>query len=113
MVGFRPIASAQNPGKNKVFKQSTQNMKYAIPAIIATVAALSIGCNKEKAAIEENKDARQDMIEERKDQVDSDAEIAKANVEADKVKMQAQLDAEKKKAEADAEAAKAKVDAVE
>lgn len=97
-------------------------MKYQTYALIALAATFTASCNKEKAAIEESKDATQNAIEIRKDEVneeaksateraEANADIDKANIRADKESMQAQLDAEKKKAEADADAAKAKVDA--
>jgi hypothetical protein len=97
-------------------------MKYLPFAILATVAALSIGCNKEKAAIDESSDARQDAIDIQKEEVtadakyateqtDTNAEIDKANIEANKQIIQAQLDADKKRIEAEAEAAKATLDA--
>jgi PBP1b-binding outer membrane lipoprotein LpoB len=97
-------------------------MKYQNYALIALAAVLTASCNKEKAAIEESKDATQNAIEIRKDEINADAksaikrteanaDIDKANIEADKESMKAQLDADKKKADADADAAKAKVDA--
>lgn len=91
-------------------------------SIILFAAVLSVSCNEQKAAIEDNKDATKEAIDERKAEVNSDAKLAtqltetnatidKARIEANKDSMQAQLDANKKKADAEADAAKAKVDA--
>ena len=96
-------------------------MKYQPYALIALAALFTASCNKEKLAIEENKDATQHEIEIRKDEVNADAKSAtkqaelnadldKASIQAEKNMIQAQLDAEKRQAEADADAAKAKVD---
>jgi len=85
-------------------------------------AAFVVGCDKQKAAIDENKEATIDAIDNRKDAVDAaakgakkEAEISstldKARIEADKDAIQAQLDAAKQKAEAEAKAEKARVDA--
>ena len=97
-------------------------MKYSKYAIVAIAAILTIGCNKQKAAIDDTEKATKEAIETRKDEVAADAKYAteqtdvnakidKARIEADKVSAKAQLDAEKKKVEAEADAAKAKVDA--
>lgn len=97
-------------------------MKIPTSAIAVIAALLAISCNKQKAAIDETKEASQKAIETRRDQIGADAKsateqsdanatIEKAGIEAAKVSGQAQLDADKKKVEAEADAAKAKVDA--
>jgi hypothetical protein len=97
-------------------------MKYPNYAIIAIAAILTIGCNKQKAVINDSTDATKEAIDTRKDEVAADAKYAteqtdvnakidKARIEANKVSAQAQLDADKKKVEAKADAAKAEVDA--
>jgi hypothetical protein len=97
-------------------------MNYPTITILALAAALTVSCNKEKTAIDDNTSATKEVIETRKDevaddakyateQIDKNAAIDKARVEADKVSDQAQLEAEKKKVEAEAAAAKARVDA--
>ncbi len=97
-------------------------MKYPTYAIAAIAAVLTIGCNKQKAVIDDTTDATKEAIDTRKAEVDADAKYAteqtdvgakidKARIEANKDSIQAQLDADKKKAEAEADAAKAKVDA--
>jgi hypothetical protein len=99
-------------------------MKLPTSAIATVLAILTIGCNKQKAAIDETEEATKEAIEARKSEVaadakyatektDANAKIDKARIEADKVSVEAQLDAAKKKAEADADAAKAKVDSEE
>jgi uncharacterized membrane protein YqiK len=98
-------------------------MKYHTYAIAAIAAVLVIGCNKQKAVIDDATDATKESIDTRKNEVAADAKYAteqtdvnakidKARIEANKVSAEAQLDAEKKKAEAEAKAAKAKVDAM-
>src|SRR6476646_9085402 len=95
-------------------------MKYLIP--VALAAFVLVGCDKQKAAIETNKEATKDAIDNRKDavgaaakdatkQADVDAAIEKAKIEANKEAALAQLDADKKKADAQATLEKAKVDA--
>ena len=97
-------------------------MKYPTYAIVAIATVLTIGCNKQKTAIDESTDATKEAIDTRKaevtadakyatEQTDVNAKIDKARIEANKVSAQAQLDAEKKQVEAEADAAKAKVDA--
>ena len=97
-------------------------MKYSKFAIIAIATILTIGCNKQKTAINDTEEAAKEAIDARKAEVNADAKYAteqtdvnakidKANIEANKVSAQAQLDADKKKAEAEADAAKAKLDA--
>jgi hypothetical protein len=97
-------------------------MKYSKYAIVAIAAVLTIGCNKQKTAIDETEKVTKDAIDTRKDEVNADAKYAteqtdvnakidKARIEANKISAQAQLDADKKKAEAEADAAKAKLDA--
>ncbi len=97
-------------------------MKYTTLVILALAASFSVGCDKQKAAIDETKNATKEAIDMRKDEVnavakeatkqtDTNATIDKARIEADKDSVQAQLDADKKKADAEADAAKAKVDA--
>lgn len=96
-------------------------MKYSKHTLAILSAMLLIGCNKEKAAIDESTDATKEVIESRKAEVnananyanqktDANAKMEKARIEANKVSLQAQLDADKKKAEAEGDAAKAKVD---
>jgi len=96
-----------------------KNRKYII---IALSAALFVGCDKQKTAIDENNMATKDAInihkaevdetaKEATRQTDANATIDKARIEANKDTMQAQLDADKKKADAEADAEKAKVDA--
>ena len=97
-------------------------MKYAKYITIAIAAVLTVACDKQKTAIDENTKATKEAIDTRKTEVNADAKeaikqtdanakIDKARIEANKNSMQAQLDADKKKADAEAEAAKAKVDA--
>jgi hypothetical protein len=97
-------------------------MKYPTYAMIVIASALTIGCNKEKARIDDSNAAMHEAIDERKDEIDADAKYAteqtaaaaaieKARIEAERGSMQAQLDADKKKADAEAEAEKARVDA--
>lgn len=97
-------------------------MKYRTYIIAALATLLTISCNKEKAAIDQNTSDTKDAINARKSEVAADAAFAteqadlqagvnKAQIEADKVATQAQLDADKKIAEAAADAAKARVDA--
>ena len=105
-------------------KQKTEYniMKLTNYIILSLVAVLAIGCDKQKTAIEENKEATKEAIDMRKTEVDKaakdatrqtdvNATIDKARIEANKDSIQAQLDADKKKADAQAEADKAKVDA--
>lgn len=94
-----------------------------IPCIIVTLMAfLAVGCDKQKTAINEDRQAAQEEIDARKadvntaakevtDRATTDATIDKARIEAIRESDQAQLDANKKKVDAEAEAAKAKVDA--
>ena len=97
-------------------------MKYTLTIILAFSAFLAVGCDKQKAAINDQNEATKDAIDLRKNEVNSAAKAAtkqadansvidKAIIEANKDAVQAQLDADKKKADAEAEAAKAKVDA--
>jgi hypothetical protein len=83
-------------------------MKYSKFAIIAIAAVLTIGCNKQKAAIDDTEEATKEAIDARKAEVNADAKLAteqtdvnakvdKAMIEANKVSAQAQLDADKKK----------------
>ena len=101
-------------------KHKLQIMKYLTPILLATFVL--VGCDKQKAAIEDNKEATKNAIDtqkeavdaaakEAKKQTDMEATIEKAKIEAQKVAAQAQLDAEKKKADAQAAFEKAKVDA--
>lgn len=97
-------------------------MKPTTFALAGLAVILSVSCNKEKAAIEETKDATIEAINVRKAEVDADAKFAqeqtdinaridKSNIEANKDFIQAELDADKKKAEAVAKAAKTRIDA--
>lgn len=98
-------------------------MKYAKWIFLAVIAAAAfVGCDKEKASIEDTKDATKNAIDIRKDTVDAVAKDAKkqadlnaasekARIEANKDVLQAQLDADKKKADAIAKAEKARLDA--
>lgn len=97
-------------------------MKLKHSLIILIAAVLSVSCDKQKLAIEKDKDATRESIDNRKAEVDAAAKVAtrqtdteatldKARIEAQKDSIQAQLDADKKKADAQADAAKAKVDA--
>ena len=99
-------------------------MKYPTYAIVAIAATLALGCNKQKASIDEAEKDTRKSIDMRKDDVNADAKSAterternaaidKADIEADRESIQAQLDADKKKAKAEADAAKARVDAEE
>jgi hypothetical protein len=95
------------------------------PLILTLIAMASLGlvaCNKQKAAIDDQKQATLNAIDDRKVNVNAEAKeasaqadinavIDKANIEADRTTDQARLDAAKKQAEADAIAAKARVDA--
>ena len=86
-------------------------MKYLIP--VALAALVLVGCDKQKAAIDDNNKATQNSLDNQKTAVDAaakdatkqadvDAAIEKAKIEAKKVSDQAQLDAEKAKADAQA-----------
>ena len=97
-------------------------MKYPTYTIVVIATILTIGCNKQKAVIDDKTDATKEAIDTRKGEVAEDAKYAtertdvnakidKARIEANKVSDEAQLDADKKKSEAEADAAKAKVDA--
>ena len=97
-------------------------MKIIQCMIVPVSMVLAVGCNKEKSAINEDRNNAIEEIDARKSDVDAaakeakkqttaNAEIDKARIEADKDSMKAQLDADKKKVDAEAEAAKAKVDA--
>jgi hypothetical protein len=91
-------------------KQGTKGiMKHLFIALLA--ASVFVGCDQQKATIEDNKDATQKAMDEQKKAVDDAAKEAKRQVEANKDATQAQIEAEKKKVEAQAEADKAKVDA--
>jgi hypothetical protein len=89
---------------------------------VVLAAAISMSCDKQKAAINESNKATKDDINMRKAEVDASAKdathqadatatIDKARIEANKESLQAQLDADKKKADALAESEKARVDA--
>lgn len=97
-------------------------MKLTKYFIILATAALSMSCDKQKIAIEDDKDAVKESIDNRKDEVsaaakaatrqtDTEATLDKARIEANEDSIQAQLDADKKKADANADAAKANVSA--
>lgn len=97
-------------------------MKLTIYASVALAAALTIGCNKEKAEIDGIQNAATDAIEIQKEEVDANArhaaeqtelnaKIDLARIEADKISANAQLDADRKRVQAEADAAKARVDA--
>lgn len=114
------VISAQFDNSSEPTKYHT--MKYNKLIIIAFPILLSVGCDKQKMAIEDRKEATKDAIDDRKDYVDASAKAAikqtdinasidKANIEANKASAQAQLDADKRKADAAAKAAKARVDA--
>lgn len=102
---------------NKIMKHTN-----LVLVVLALAASVFVGCNQEKAAIDDNKEATKTAIDNRKDAVDAaakdakketdvNAAIDKAKIEANKDVAQAQLDADKKKADAEAKAEKAKVDA--
>jgi len=103
-------------------KMKDKLMKY-LPLIILTLgAAFFGGCDEQRAAIEDKKEATKDAIDNRKTAVDTaakeakkqtdiDASVEKAKIEATKDATQAQLDADKKKADAQATLEKAKLDA--
>jgi glycosylphosphatidylinositol transamidase (GPIT) subunit GPI8 len=78
--------------------QCNAGRKHASLIILALAATLTVGCDKQKAAVNENKEATKEAID-------------KAQIKANKDALQAQLDADKKKADAEAAAAKAKIDA--
>ena len=86
-------------------------MKLTTTAFLALATLLLAHCNKEKAAIDDEKRAVNAAAENATKQADLNAAESKADIEAGKDVAQAQLDAEKKKADAEAAAAKAKVDA--
>ena len=105
-----------------VKKPKTKIMKHTYLVLLALAATVFVGCNQEKAAIEDNNKATKAAIDNRKDAVDAaakdakkqtevNASIDKARIEANKDITQAQLDADKKKVDADAKAEKARVDA--
>ena len=48
-------------------------MKYSLLTIFALSAALLVSCNKEKAAIDANKDAAKTAIDQQKKAVDANA----------------------------------------
>ena len=123
-VDATPKAHEQQHNKHIVMKslQIIGGWKHTNLIILALAATLTIGCDKQKTAIENTKDATKEAIDIRKDEVntaakkataqtDANAKIDKAQIEANKDSIQAQLDADKKKADAEAAAAKAKVDA--
>ncbi len=97
-------------------------MKHISLTLIALTSLTLVGCNKQKMAIDDQKQATLNAIDDRKVNVNAEAKeataqadinavIDKANIEADRTTDQARLDAAKKQAEADAIAAKARVDA--
>jgi len=113
------VVGALSPG---IDGPTPKTMKHIPLALIALSTILLAGCNKQKIAIDEHKEATLDAIDDRKLKVDAQAKqattqadvnavIDKANIEADRTTDQARLDADKKQAEADALAAKARVDA--
>ena len=55
-----------------------------------------VGCDQQKPAIEDNKDAAQKAMDEQKKAVDAATKEVKKQAEANKDAAQAQLDAEKK-----------------
>jgi hypothetical protein len=114
------------PTKQKHIKMKSPQIKgsrkHLNLVILALAAGLSVGCDKQKTAIDDHKEATKEAINIRKDEVntaakkataqtDANAKIDKAQIEANKDSIQAQLDADKKKADAEAAAAKAKLDA--
>ena len=114
------VLEARRALVDTINKHKLQIMKHLTPILLATFVL--VGCDKQKAAIEDNKEATKNAIDNRKDAVDAaakeakkqtdvDATIEKAKIEAQKVAAQAQLDAEKKKADAQAAFEKAKADA--
>jgi len=93
-----------------------------IPVLAITALLPMLGCDRQKAAIDDTNIANKEAIDVRKDQVDAaaklateqtaaNAELDKARIEANKIAMQAQLDVDKKIADAEALAAKAQLDA--
>ncbi len=130
--GIHPIAPDFELSRVRLSacKMLTENEHRQQPKLMMTkhitlgilAVCVLVGCDKEKAAIDDKKEATKDAIDNRKDAVDAtaaaakkqaevDAAIEKAKIEANKAAAQAQLDAEKKKAEAQAAFEKAKVDA--
>jgi hypothetical protein len=98
-----------------------QIMKNLIPVVVIATFVL-VGCDKQKSAIEDTRQATKNAIDNQKEavevtakedkkQVDVDAAVEKAKIEANKVADQAQLDADKQKADAKAAFEKARVDA--
>jgi hypothetical protein len=85
-------------------------MKNIIIAIFA--AAVFMGCDRDKAAIEDSKDATQEALDNQKKAVDDAASAAKKQAEASKDAAQAQIEADKQKEDAQADADKAKVAAL-
>jgi PBP1b-binding outer membrane lipoprotein LpoB len=100
--------------------QPQKIMKLLIPMILA--AFVLVGCDQQKAAIDDNATVTKSIIDqEKKDvnaaavaatkQAETDALVEKAKIEQNKLATQAQLNAEKVKADAQAEFEKAKLDA--
>jgi PBP1b-binding outer membrane lipoprotein LpoB len=48
-------------------------MKHLIPVVIALAAFVLVGCDKQKSAIDDNKEATKNAIDNRKDAVDAQA----------------------------------------
>ena len=97
-------------------------MKHITLAILTVAAAAFVGCNPQKAAIDNSAETRKSAIDDRKAAVDAaaiadkkqadvDATVEKAKIDAKKAMDQAQLDADKQKADARAALEKAKLDA--
>ena len=122
---FTPRSTCDSPTIEGPFPRDEteiNTMKPTTLVALALICAPLMSCNKEKAAVESNKEATKDAIDQRKEQVDlaakqakeqaeANAKIEKARIEANKEATQAQLDAQKKKADADAAAEKARIDA--
>jgi len=91
--------------------------------LLALSTLVLVGCDQQKAAINDKTDYTKDALDDQKRAVaeeaadatkrsELNATIEKANIEAAKVATQAQLDADKIKADAEAAAEKAKVAAL-
>ena len=124
-VGLDPIGVASpdavvSVGKETIPTNKMKLMKLLIPMILA--AFVLVGCDQQKAAIDDNATVTKAVIDqEKKDvnaaaaaatkQAEADAIVAKAKIEQNKLAAQAQLNADKVKADTQAEIERAKLDA--
>lgn len=116
----RAAADAVNSPWKTTIQTTNSLMKKLFP--VALLAFALIGCDQQKAAIDNEKVLTKTAIDQEKKAVDTaagvatkqaaaDAAVEKAKIEQNKLAAQAQLDADKVKADAKAAFEKAKVDA--